>query len=496
MKLINSATLRTLAGEHFFALGQRFYDEDSVSAVLVEGNQITADVLERAGQDGGVIWRVSMTHTASVFEGSCDCPVSEHFEFCEHCVAAGLSYMSQLSKQQKLQDLTGQTKLKAYLNMQDKESIVSEMLLLIQREQPVLDDWMLRSEIASGSPQLSGLKKRVRQAIPIGKQLDRRGEISTFYHRAELMLQKMNDLLPTLYSEDALVLVDYAIERLGAAQKTIEDQAQLGGNTEELLLSQHLACCLRLQWPVEKLADYLFERYVGEYHHSYKGLPDNYSELLGSEGLRCFLAQLKQHWDALPVLTLKADWDESAIYEHIARPLLVDAISHQRVDLRIELLEKTALEFDECLGLSAFALQHGRLSVAIKWFNQAAKLQESGNNDRLLSQKVDILCFQEKVDSAEGLLWNHYKAMPRIEIYQQLQNVAANNEQPVNAGRGGRLYWYQKAEAELLPRRYDEKQYYRSYYIAQLVKLYRSEGDEAKALVLEGDTSSLEIGSL
>ena len=493
MKPISSATLRALAGDQAYELGKRFHSEETVSGVLVEGNQITADVIERADIEGGVIWRVSLHHTAQAFEGSCDCPVSEHFEFCEHCVAASLSYMAMLDKQKKLQDLSGKTKLRAYLDMQDKEALVSEMLLLIQREQPVLDEWMLSSELASGSPQLTGLKKRIRQAIPIGKHLDRRSEISSFYQRVDLMLRKLNDLLPSVFSEDALTLVDYAIERLGGAQKTIEDHAQLGENTIELLLSQHLASCLRLQWPAGKLADYLFERYVGEYDSLYQGLPDNYSELLGEDGMRCFLDQLKQYWDALPALTIKADWAQSTHYAHIARPLLVDAISYQNVDLRIELLAKTAVAFSERLALSVFALQNNRIATAIQWFNRAAKLQKTGDSQSLLNQKVDILCYQGKMKAAEELLWSHYKAKPRIEIYQQLQQVASTDDNSRAASASDRSYWYTKAESEVLARTNDEKQYYRSYYIEQLVKLYCLEGDEAKAQALADETDAIEV---
>ncbi len=82
--LISHDHLIKLAGKAAFNRGMNYFKAGNVLSIKQKANRISADV------DGTEIYRVTLRWTHNQFDGACDCPASEGFDFCKHCVAVAL----------------------------------------------------------------------------------------------------------------------------------------------------------------------------------------------------------------------------------------------------------------------------------------------------------------------------------------------------------------------------------------------------------------------
>ena len=82
---ISNELLIRLAGKPAFNRGMDYFKGGHVLGFRHKGNRVTADV------EGTEIYRVTLKWTARQLDGACDCPASEGFDFCKHCVAVALT---------------------------------------------------------------------------------------------------------------------------------------------------------------------------------------------------------------------------------------------------------------------------------------------------------------------------------------------------------------------------------------------------------------------
>ena len=126
MQEISRTTLIDLAGKAAYQRGEAYYANGRVCELRINDNTIIAEV------EGTEIYRVKLIQTLKVFEGSCDCPASDNFDFCKHCVATGLKYIAQLQSQDKLQHSKDRDLLKNYLMSMGKSAVADHLETLIR----------------------------------------------------------------------------------------------------------------------------------------------------------------------------------------------------------------------------------------------------------------------------------------------------------------------------------------------------------------------------
>ena len=144
MKALSEATFKQLAGDQAFARGLKLYNQGRVGELGIKASEIIATV---AGQTD---YQVKLHHTVKQFEGSCDCPASDRFDFCKHCVAVALAYYYQTQTNQEIAEEPTDDKISAYLKTLTKPDLVKELAVLIERDAELKDHWVLKAELAGG----------------------------------------------------------------------------------------------------------------------------------------------------------------------------------------------------------------------------------------------------------------------------------------------------------------------------------------------------------
>src|SRR3989338_4109529 len=86
--ILDHSTLRERAGGRSFERGQEYLSEGCVRGLAEHAGTITAKVA------GTRDYRVKLWVKDGGIEYSCTCPVSADGDFCKHCVAVGLAWLS------------------------------------------------------------------------------------------------------------------------------------------------------------------------------------------------------------------------------------------------------------------------------------------------------------------------------------------------------------------------------------------------------------------
>jgi uncharacterized Zn finger protein len=113
--------LHDLAGERSFARGEAYFEDERVRGLVEFAAALAATV------EGTEDYRVKLWADGDSLGYACDCPYADEGNFCKHCVAVGLAWLSE--KQHG--DGSGVIRLddvSAFLSGQDKSRLV-EMIL-------------------------------------------------------------------------------------------------------------------------------------------------------------------------------------------------------------------------------------------------------------------------------------------------------------------------------------------------------------------------------
>ena len=159
MKVLSESLIKQLSGEQAFTRGLKLFNQGRVGELELSNHEIKAQV------DGKVSYNVTLHHTAQVFEGSCDCPASDRFDFCKHCVAASLAYYYQTQSNQEIAETSGNNRIAAYLNTLTKQDLTAALAELIQSNDELIDHWSLKAELASGQLPPAFVRKRITKSI-------------------------------------------------------------------------------------------------------------------------------------------------------------------------------------------------------------------------------------------------------------------------------------------------------------------------------------------
>jgi uncharacterized Zn finger protein len=138
--LISNDYLIRLAGQPAFNRGIDYFKGGHVLELKRNGSRITAEV------EGSEIYQVTLKWTSSQLDGACDCPASEGFDFCKHCVAVALTLREAQAEQNKLAQGGAENRIKAFLLKQNREKLADWLLELIETDRTLLQQWSMRAD--------------------------------------------------------------------------------------------------------------------------------------------------------------------------------------------------------------------------------------------------------------------------------------------------------------------------------------------------------------
>lgn len=405
MKMLSESAIKTLAGEGAFERGRGYYNEGRVGPLSIKQSRITAQV------SGTQQYSVVLRHTSKVFEGHCNCPASDNFDFCKHCVAVSLSYYYQTQTNQELSEQASESQVHGYLSTLTKPQLVEHLHELLLRDSATMDHWQLKAQIASGGIEPKEIRKRITKAIPYKPGgLWRYRDVADYFDASALTLSGLHEALISLKPQDAIKLVSYAAQRLEKTLQTIDDSGGYRFQTEEQIQAWFKAVIFSSQWSDKERATTLV-KLLTDQNLEYAAIePVAILQELNEDTLSVvYKAVEKEFADLSP----QADHysDQYYYYARIERILLNRARHLGDIENEFRIQEKGAVTVAKCLDLVSLCIRHMRLEEANKWLAHANELSDTSGYHihNIESVQIELYKAQGDLQQAFDLQWARFE---------------------------------------------------------------------------------------
>ena len=428
--LISNDYLIRLAGKPAFNRGIDYFKGGHVLELKQKGSRITAEV------EGSEIYLVTLKWTSSQLDGACDCPASEGFDFCKHCVAVALTLREAQAEQNKLAQGGTENRIKAFLLKQNREKLADWLLELIETDRTLLQQWSMRADRDLGVLDVKALKKRITAAIPYNRNLYRYKQVRNYFAQVEIVMDQLCEMAEQLPAEDTLKLVDYALQRICRALETIDDSGGFRFGAIDALHMAHINACTRLDWPKKKITSYLLDLLFGEQQDFYPEIPSSYADALGDSGMALFNDSLQAKWDALPPLKQGAGYDEKWPYLQLQHMLEQQATLSNDSQAIIRLRQKTATDLYGYQDLAERCLEIGDNEAVETWLEKCRQSSERDHHHR--TERIQINLSRAKKLWSEALeqQWTLYTKSLDLKDYRTVLELAKT--------AGDKHDWHQK----------------------------------------------------
>lgn len=458
MRDIDDSLLIQLAGDAAFTRGSAYYHEGRVGELHYQGKTITAQV------EGSEIYQVTLKHTSKLFEGSCDCPASEGFDFCKHCVATALAYRDNLQRDKQLRKTPSKDRLPTYLMTLKKRELVDLLLAQLKNDPNTRAQLAIKADLAAGKLSVTTLKKQITAATPLNRHLFDYQRVRRYFARLDNAIEGLEPIIPDLPADKALTVIDYAYKRIERALETIDDSGGFRLDVLERLGTLHHNVLASAALSNEQLAGYLYTLFEQPVSDFYPEIPGAYLDILGEEGLGLFFTRIQSEWDALPPLQ-DEDWEAQSRYLHLRHPLEQLARETGDGEALISLYAKTAHRFYDYLQLSDLCLEFDSPEQALAWRHRAESESKKPFNARevLENNQINIWLYHKEYSLAVELLWQRFSREPSVGHYRQITAIPSQKDD-----RKNRLQAITLAEASIQSR----NEYTRQTAINALVELY------------------------
>jgi len=417
MKLISEAVINTLAGEAAYQRGLNYYNEGKVTKLAINGATITARVL------GTMPYEVQLHHTAKIFEGSCNCPASDHFDFCKHCAATALAYYYQTQTNQEYNPQQNIDSVEHYLSTLTKPDLSRELYSIIKRDKGTYELWKLRAELATGQLGAKELRKHITKALPFKSSgLWRYSEVANYFANAEQRLRALTPAFESISAKEVIKLAVYAYERLEKTLNTIDDS---GGYRFEVmgLLKKWLQKSFSSSELDGKARLKLHTSFFTNEKFSYELLRDDAElfELLSNNEQKNLQEALLTEWKKLPPPQADQLYRDTP-YNRIESMLLSLAQQASDTKLELELLAKSAVNANRCLELVKRCLEVGKIDEAEKWQAYTSQLEGLRLNDiaAIEHSQIQIWLAKEDYEQAINAQWLYFEEETSLAAFKDV----------------------------------------------------------------------------
>ena len=434
MKVLSESLIKKLAGSAVYVRGVSYFDAGLVGTLKISNGRIRADV------EGTYVYRVTLRHTAKIFEGSCDCPASENFDFCKHCVAVALHYYYQTQSQTELTDLASNDRLKKYLTNIPKEDLAQHFIDLLSEDAALYDRWMLKVELATNTIKPADIKKRITKAIPYKNDgLWGYHEVGNYFSMVELALEQYLPIIESMDTSAALKLIDYGFQRLSKTLETIDDSGGYRFTTETMLAETFTNVLQNSAWLDAQKGDYIAELILTNTdRYDTLNLPESVLDILGEEGSIAMFSKVSAHWESLQPPKQNADWSETYAYQKLQNIVIMEAQSRGDVNRELIVRAKSASNINDFVKLVELCLQHNRIPEAEEWQQRAEKLATRQGTDHLvIASQIKLWRAQKKYPEILALRWNSFTSSAssqRLKEVLKASKAVKNTEDYLEKG--------------------------------------------------------------
>lgn len=412
----SEADLRALAGPRSYERGTKYLD--AITAIDEVPGGVVATV------HGTGRYTVRLHNRRGRLSGDCSCPHGQEGAFCKHCVAVGLSLLTDADEHADDPDAPTQTQrhrasleLRTFLASLDKAELV-DLIHDRAQEDPMLNRQLaLRAAAGQGAPDVSLLRRQV-DSLRARGFVDYNGSFD-YASKANDVLDALAELLPR-HAAAVGPLIRRALERITKALEQVDDSSGLVGDAAGRAGELYAAACDAAPPDPVKLA-----RWLIDFQLDGPGWPDldvsMFRGALAQRGMAAYRSYLGQLRDALPGDGDRFEHRRFTI-THLREEL---AQADRDVDGLVAIYAEDLSVPYQYVQIGGALRKAGRRGEAIDWVERGIRdaNRADGRLDDLLAE-----LYQETGRHTDALAVRKrsFAARPELSTYSVLRTAAQN----------------------------------------------------------------------
>ena len=424
--------IERLAGPATFERGSALYREQALLQYRRQQHSIQAKV-QSATSPGVNEYEVELTIRGNDFDGGCNCPASEGFDFCKHCVVVALHYTDKLKQLESAKDGTPLEKITTYIDHLDEQSAKSALLALIEQDEHLVFKWQYFADIAlvkedfvdpSTSPQakklLANIKKLIIKAFP-ARDVWQYNKVRAYFNQAYSKVLDIVEMLDKLPADQAHGLAFQMLKRLDEVLDNIDDNGGFARTVTHTLVQQYAKTVRGLNWDQHTKARYILALYQPTLTHiQFNSIPKLFVTGEDPKFVQAF-------FDLLEHAVTDATNSDNTI-NSVSNTQIVDLAGYYAAQSQlakvIALKQIIASSSEDYIALAkdSLALNHVEQAQAfIDLAHQQAK--SSSANAQLLSLQATLAQHDAQPESALALQWQAYTQSLLLDDYISLNTL-------------------------------------------------------------------------
>lgn len=245
-----------LAGQEMFTRGQEMTQSASIQDLQVSSQQASALINSHY---------VKLDFQSKHFSGQCDCPVSDGFDFCEHCVCLCLYLNKQNQQIRSLAKGPDKSKILAFLLSLDKQTLAKHCLELITQDASQFDRYLLKASLHQGEVDYSQLKSQITQLTKKPETLFSQRQVKVFFSKLEHFIAELAAPdAPSFDHEKFQKVIEYAFQRLNLLLEQIDDSTDQKAPCIELLRNLYFSLLRQKQCRDQTIAKHFLSFWLND----------------------------------------------------------------------------------------------------------------------------------------------------------------------------------------------------------------------------------------
>lgn len=420
-KLLTRRAIRELAGVRYFARGEDYHAGGLVESLTAHGGRIVAKV------EGTRTYRVKLWTEKGRLDYSCNCPVGAEGEFCKHCVAVGLEWLTKpdsggISGKRDHERTVTLDDARDYLNGQDKSALV-EMVL-----DQALDSDELRNQILlkaarrdKKKPRLAAFRAAILCATTPDGFVDWSGAYD-FSHGISEVVNQIKEFLHEGHAAEVIELAELALVKTEEALASMDDSAGYMTPLLERLQDIHLAACKEASPEPQALARRLFRLELDADYDMFLDAAFTYRKVLGERGLAVYRELAGAEWEKVPELG-PGQRDAEGHHGRFRITRVMEALAKTTGDIEALVAVKSRDLSNEYgyLEIAEIYKAAGKSDTALAWAERGLKAFPAHTDTRL----IDFLAAEyhrlKRHDEAMKLVWTEFSERPCLDQFKKLK---------------------------------------------------------------------------
>lgn len=416
-----SKDMRKLAGAVYYARGKEYFEQGLVDSIDENDDEITACV------EGTYEYEVRFWEEGGELCYECSCPVGQDYDFCKHCVAAGLAVLAQdaSEKQNALRKQRSPANvIRNYLETLEPEALTGIIADACKHDKRLREKLLLAARGRGNThTAVRAWKDALNRATVTRGYVDYH-EMGSFAAGIHQVLDALTGWIDGGRAAQAVDLAEYAASKV---EKLLEECDDSNGELGELLGSigeLHLAACRKAHPDPVELAGRLLNHELHDDLDTFYHAAERYADVLGERGLAEYRRLAEIEWKKIPALLPgdKRAWEGNRF----------------RITQAMEALANQSGNLEELL-----AVKSRDLSMEVRFLDIAQIYRSAKNRDKALEwAERGLAAFPVKTDArlrdflieeylhrglgekAIALSWAQFEENPYLENYKKLRKIA------------------------------------------------------------------------